>query len=328
MSLLFIDSFDHYDDNTEMGRKWDTIAGSLAWQSGRTGNCVRLFHQAYAIKQLDDYYSTIVVGFGFLASTNNQDTYFFTLNRDGTEQIQLKLVSSAINLYRGGSLLGSSSTFFSTSTWYFLELKVYSHDSSGIAQLKVNGDLEIDYSGDTLHTGYPNQFKIYVPYSTYNYFDDLYVLDDTGGTNDDFLGDIKVECLRPTGAGNSTDFTPSTGSNWQNVDDSTPDDDSTYNYHAPQGLPGTDLFTMGDLTTISGGIFGIQPVIYARKDDAGSATLAPVLRTNSTDYVYSGESLADSYEFHTSIMEENPNTATAWTVTDINNIEGGYRRTS
>jgi hypothetical protein len=68
--------------------------------------------------------------------------------------------------------------------------------------------------------------------------------------------------------------------------------------------------------------------MYCRKDDAGSADLYSVIRTGGTDYVGSGISLPNTYTFHTDILETNPDTAVAWTVADINNIEGGYRRTS
>lgn len=265
---------------------------------------------------------------------------FFNFCYDTNQQVGLRPKQSTRELevitgslsQTGGTVLGTSTYSLNLSTWYYIEFKVYIHDTAGTAEVRVNGSEWINITNvDTkgyASSAYANTWLMRGSSGGYTYIDDLYVLDTNGSVNNDFLGDVKIEVIRPTGAGNSTDFTPSTGSNWQNVDDTTPDDDSTYNYHAPQGLPGTDLFQMGDLTTISGSVFAIQPIMYARKDDAGSADLYSVLRTGGTDYVGSGISLPDSYIYHTDIVEENPNTATAWTVTDINNIEGGYRRTS
>ena len=65
-------------------------------------------------------------------------------------------------------------------------------------------------------------------------FDDIYVLDDAGSDNTDFLGDCRVETIFPDADGNENDFTASPAvSNYLNVDDGgSPDDDTTYNWSA------------------------------------------------------------------------------------------------
>lgn len=332
MSLLFIDSFDHYNSSADMALKWD-VANILDFQTGRTGNAVRWYATRYCYLNIDNK-QTLIVGFAFKpVATPLQVGDICRFYESSTEQLALGLnVDGSIYLDRGATNLATSSAGLVTTTvWSYFELKVTIDNSSGAYEFRQNENtIFSDSSVDTQESAnaYVDSFRFLGGNYTERWIDDLYICDDSGSTNNDFLGDVKVEVIRPTGAGNQTDFTPSTGSNWENVDDTYPDEDTTYNYHAPQGLPGTDLFQMADLTTISGSIFGIQPIIFTRKDDAGSADLYSVIRTNSTDYVGSGISLGDSYVYHTDILEENPNTATAWTVTDINNIEGGYRRTS
>jgi hypothetical protein len=39
-----------------------------------------------------------------------------------------------------------------------------------------------------------------------NAIDDLYVCDSTGSTNNTFLGDVRVDTVRPIGAGNYSEF--------------------------------------------------------------------------------------------------------------------------
>jgi len=335
MSLLYIDSFDHYNDNTECDRKWDYRDSDISFSTGRLGTGQSVYFNGGVRKLGKDVpdIQTIVVGFGWLHNSSSYATQFLNLMESGTTQLALQTDGSGhIQILRGGTTLETSTQTYTQGVWYYVELKATIDNSSGSYELRVGGETWFSDSGiDTQNTAnaYTDQVRIGCS-SSFNapYFDDLYILDTTGSANNDFLGDVVVECIRPTGAGNQTDFTPSTGSNWQNVDDTTPDDDSTYNYHAPQGLPGTDLFTMGDLATISGAVFGIQPVMYVRKDDAGSADIYSVIRTGGTDYAGSGISLPDTYIFHRDLLEENPDTATAWTVADIDGIEGGYRRTS
>jgi hypothetical protein len=333
MSLLFIDGCDYYTA-AQLNRKWTTFEFTPTIVAGRNGSGLYFNANNEAVtKTLSASHSTLIAGFAF--KTEALGCQFFSFMDSSSTQTTIQInPTGELEFLRSTSIsLGVTSGLgLSINTWYYLELKVTFHDTLGSYEVRLNTTPILSASGvNTQATANPtgNGVKYFTNYTPNNMtFDDIYVCDDSGSTNNDFLGDCKVEIIRPTGAGNQTDFTPSTGSNWENVDDAQPDDDSTYNYHAPQGLPGTDLFQMGDLTTISGSVFGIQPIISCRKDDAGSANLYSVIRTGGTDYVGSGISLGDSYIFHTDILETNPDTAVAWTVTDINNIEGGYRRTS
>lgn len=331
-----MDGFDHYNDTAEMAKKWNSSVVDAQFTTGRFGGQAFWFEQGNnALHVLSSNLSTFVVGFAYQyeVGASMSDNNLFSIYDDSTIQLDIYVNNDgSLSIRRGAStVLGTSAVgLVSPGVWNYIEFKA-TINNSGSYELRFNGTNILSDSGvDTQQSSnaYMNKFGFVAAGYTNRNIDDFYFLDTSGSTNNDFLGDVRIETIRPTGAGNQTDFTPSTGSNWENVDDTTPDDDSTYNYHAPQGLPGTDLFTMGDLTTISGSIFGIQPIIYTRKDDAGSADLYSVIRTGGTDYVGSGISLGDSYIYHTDILEENPNTATAWTVTDINNIEGGYRRTS
>lgn len=345
MSLLFLDSFELYGDSADLIKKWSSKggAGAVTTTSTYVRTGLRAYYQPnandYLLKWIGSDEGTIIYGAGYYINSlvsYSANGFLVSFWENGTNQVAIYNDDAGyLYAYRGlssGTLLGSTaSAVISSASWFFLEVKITFSNTVGTVDVRVNENDVINLtSQDTSNTGneWTDQFRVGGGQVYYTAIDDVYLLNGSGSTNNDFLGDIKVECIRPTGAGNQTDFTPSTGSNWENVDDITPDDDSTYNYHAPQGLPGTDLFAMGDLTTISGSIFGIQPIMFTRKDDAGSADLYSVIRTNSTDYVGSGVTLGDSYIYHIDILEENPNTATAWTVTDINNIEGGYRRTS
>lgn len=333
--ILFMDGFDFYNDNTEASKRW-TDAWDAKFVTGRFGSGQALYWEAndYLYKILPET-QEFVFGMGFQTDGISGNKAIIGFRDAGTDQVTVYVdTDGSIKVYRGqgATLLGTSATGLITdNVWYHIEGKFKIDNSTGTFEIKVGGVSVLSDTGvDTQNTANAYMNRIHFGYASAEnrYIDDLYILDTTGTENNDFLGDCRIETIRPEGVGNSTDFTPSTGANWENVDDTFPDDDSTYNYHAPQGLPGTDLFAMEDLTTISGEIFAIQPVMYTRKDDAGSVNLSSVIRTGGADYVGSGISLPDAYVFHTDILELNPDGDVDWTVTTVNAVEGGYRRTS
>jgi hypothetical protein len=91
---------------------------------------------------------------------------------------------------------------------------------------------------------------------------------------------VRIDTVRPTGAGNYTEFGhQGSSNNWDNVDDTTIDSDSSYNYSNTVGQ--RDTFDCSNLPVISGSIFGVQVNMAARKDDAGGRTLRSLTRISS-----------------------------------------------
>jgi len=153
-------------------------------------------------------------------------------------------------------------------------------------------------------------------------FDDIYFQNQSGSVNNDFLGDSRIITLKPNGAGASTQWTPSANSNYQNVDDTTSDGDSTYNYSGTVGQ--IDTFAMEDISG-SGTIKGIAINLVARKDDASARQVSPITRVGSTNYEGSAHTMAATYVMYQSIRETNPATASAWLVSEVNAAEIGYK---
>jgi len=127
----------------------------------------------------------------------------------------------------------------------------------------------------------------------------------------------------PTGAGNHTQFTPSTGSNWQNVDDSAPNGDTDYNSDGTVG--DRDSFVITDLPSVANAVKAVQYSLYARKDDAGTRQLAPFVRISGTNYDGTTVTMASSYGMFTEVKEQSPATSSAWGVSEVNGMEYGYK---
>ena len=350
MALRHLDSFDHYDIANMTG-KWNTVYKQRASyvqtiSSGNGRNSTDALYMAgggvtlgyvLARKTFDDQ-ATWIVGFAIKPTFFPVAPYFFVLAAlidVGTYQVSLNVEpDGTLGVYRGdagasGVQLGTTSSGLSTDTWAYVEWKTTIHGSTGITEVKINGESLLsleDQNTQASGNGTANQVQLGGEIVTYvgGYWEDLYICDGSGSIRKDFLGDLRVQAILPDGAGNYSQFTPSAGANYQNVDDSPPDDDATYNESSAAAQK--DSFTMGDL---AGGliaeILGVQTNLWMKKTDAGVLTASPFLRISSTDHTAASHSpSAESYADYMRIWEQNPDTAANFSVSDINALEPGY----
>ncbi|MDD3029228.1 MAG: hypothetical protein PHS57_02970 [Alphaproteobacteria bacterium] len=336
MAFRFIDGFDHYTTVAAMAEKWTTCYGNAAPnQDGRRSGSLAMAtggSYGYVLRTIDDQ-STWVIGFAFCSASapTYERTFLSLYDSSGSVQVSFTMTTTGIiRAYRGemSSLLAAASVAISNGAWGYLEFKSVIADSSGSVEVRLNGATILTFTGDTKNSsslatacsfrigGSANGAGSYL-------IDDLYVCDATGTSNNDFLGDVRVDTLLPTGAGASTQFTPvGNASNYENVCDASSDDDTTYN--EADTADSADTFVFDDLSLLGADVFGVQANIVARKDDAGTRTMAPMATIDSTDYAGAAQSLGDSYADLTHVWETNPATSSSWTESDINGAEFGY----
>lgn len=342
MTLLYLDSFDHY---TTLLDKW-TFAGGVGGQSisagnGRAGTAAlaRAYTNAgYIMSRPFPATDVIVVGFAFKMNVQPADALqlpyipHFVSDTGNPEITLFFLQNHTLQIRRGVALTGApnSGTLLATGTiplaigaWYYVEIKLFC-DNAGTCEVKVNGVTDINFAGDTLNVsanltnlafGGANACQVF-------YVDDLYICDDSGADNNDFLGDLRVDALLPDGVGNSSDFTPSAGANWQCVDENPPNDDADYVEEAT--INDHDTYTFENTPIAAGTLYGLQQAVYARKDDAGFRTLKGMIRSGGADYEGTDlHPLSDSYLYFLEIFEQDPDTAAAWLVAGLNAGEFG-----
>jgi hypothetical protein len=147
-------------------------------------------------------------------------------------------------------------------------------------------------------------------------------LNGSGSVNNDFLGNRKVVALNPDGAGDDTDWTPSAGSNYQNVDDGgLTDDDTTYNETSTDTHQ--DLYTYDDLPGDAASIDGVQVVTEVRIT-SGQMDISNVIKSGTTEDAGSATTITDtSWGTVNRIEEQDPDTATAWTPSGVNAAQFG-----
>jgi hypothetical protein len=163
-------------------------------------------------------------------------------------------------------------------------------------------------------------------YGTGIYFDDLYVANEQGSVNNDFIGECRVRCLLPNGNGNSSQLVGSDGNsvnNYQLVDEATPD---TTDYVFSSTVGDKDTYTFTDLPDTSGTVAGVQVSALGLKTDVGARTLAVVTRHASSEHdsIDLGlPTVTPAYVYE--VQDTNPVAGGAWLRTDVNAAEFGVK---
>lgn len=343
MSVQYIDGFEDYATADITAGNWNSKTASpvISAGNGRNGASLRTTATVEVVKTLDSQ-ATWIVGFAFRFTSPPPTALSISKLYDaGVGQVYLMLnVDGTLSLTRAGTAVtgGTSTSALSANTWYYIEYKVTIADSigAGTAKVNVNGITWVTVTtGQDLKAtanATANQVSIGTNTSTTSAgncdFDDLYILDGNAGAvagDNDFLGDVRVDSLFPTGTGNADVWVTDDASadNWEHTNDAAPDT-ATYVFSTTPG--DIDTYEMGNIATTASKVWAVQTGLVVRKMDAGSRSIAPVLRGADGDKVGTTHSIGDSYFNYTQVYEQNPLTSPAdWTETTVNSIEHGIK---
>ena len=330
MSIEMIDGWDHYTSN--YNRKWDTLPG-VSTGTGRYGTGLYAAPDSGGFRKLlSGNLTTIVTGFAF--ARNGLGNFALvclhdggTLGATGTNQVDVRVTSTgAVTVTRNGTVLATSANFINSQIWYYLEFKV-TIGSSAAYEVRINGTTIISGTGNTQNTAnaFANQISLNLvsgDSGRNTWFDDFYVLNTSGTANNDFLGECRIFTSYPTGAGATTQWTPSAGSNFGNVDETNPNDDTDYNSSSTVGQ--IDLYTTGALS-FTGSIACVQHTICARKDDVGTRQIAEQCRSGTTTFTGATQTMTATYFMYREVRETDPNTLAAWTLANLNSSQFGVK---
>jgi hypothetical protein len=340
MTILFLDGFENYNANADMAGMWTVGNVNTFLQAGRdaSGNSIRLNLSTDTITHSIGNHVSGVMGFGFRYNTNPIITDWFAELRETAagEHLRLYLTSSGnLEVRRVATSLSLvSARTLAEDVWNFIEWRWLINDTTGETEVRVNGKSGgwINASGlDTQNGG--NAFVDAVrlkgsenfsgrPYD----YDDFYVLDLTGGApGNTFLGDCLVETLNPSGAGAEAQWSPSAGVPFQNVDEATPDGDTTFN---SSGVVGDDdRHAMDNLVNVPSTVFAVQVQAAFRNENSGARDV----RLKAFDSVTEGQSgdktptFDPAYVFEFEVFEDHPTDANPWSTAEVNAMEAGYR---
>lgn len=301
-------------------------------------------------------HSSLLFGFAFKfsAALNTAGAYplIAILNSDAETVAYVQFTYSAgwyLQYYAGAArfsmALGGAPA---AGDWHYIECSVstFSTTATGIVKLGLNGvystsgsvitadpvyapvavhTLQLGTSGAaaTLSFGYSGG-------SGNAWYDDLYVGLPAGSNTNitDLVGDTRVDILRPTGDGNSEQFTPLSGTDsFAMVDETDQDGDTSYIASNTAGHK-TD-FTFADLSHSPTSVYGFMTHAVARRDVTGARTLRQYKRYSSTDTEASALfdlTLTSTYAPQHALWENyDAGLARAYTPTEFNTLGFGVK---
>lgn len=334
-NVYFLDSLDHYGSLALMAQKGWSVGGSSGGAIntygayGRNGTNGILIHSDGIItRALPANLQTVCFGAAIRFLTRPANSGIMYLSEPGGVHVYVAMLADgSIRAYNSAlGVLGTSapSVIANTTAHFYVEVKVFIHDTTGSIEIRVNGNTTPVLNLTAIDTkGTANAYATVVggPHSLSGsnvdmYVDDIYIADD-------FLGDVRIEALSPSGAGATTNFTPSTGANYQCVDEAaTPNDDT--DYVSSSVVNDKDTYAMGNLASVLGAVVAVAVTTYDRKDDAGARTHSHVTRLSGTEDTGAAFSPTTAYAFHQTVFTTKPGGG-AWSIADVNAMEAGLK---
>lgn len=340
MAVLWIEGFETHQTSANFDRRYALRTGSVAFQSGRVFGSAASIQASVLVTPAFATGLETTVGFAFgvnlLAQVGglNSGSQGLYIERGGVEQVHLEFVNNAgsfeVRVMRGATQLGITTSTFVYGSWHHFELKVVPNTSTGSFELRHNevnvlsaSGINTAGSGSNQADGFALRFSTT---STNARFDDIAVWGGSGVTPTNFVGDCIVEGILITGAGATTQWTPATGSNFQNVDDapnSGPTDTSNFNSSDTVGQQ--DLYAYSDLTQVDGTILAVQLDTQLAMSTTGSRNVKTKYRDPDTTVVDIATHAITQpvYSSVADVMSVNPNTGSPWDVTEIDGGQFG-----
>lgn len=253
--------------------------------------------------------------------------------RDNTVSYQQLLLEVDTGIQRlivtNGSNVGyTSASSYPVNTWVLIEVHFKLHSSSGVIEVKMDGNLQYSFTGNTLQS-YPSTVgTLYVPNSNSGqfYVDDLALNDTTGGSDNSWCGEGYVISIAPNAAGDVNDFTNSGATsqtnNYSYVDEIPPSGGTDYVYSS--NTADKDLYNIGTYDFSGYTITRAFVEARAKSSAAVGDEIKLKVKTNGTEYDSSPLALSNSYaRIVGSDYTTNPDSGFAWSQGDIDALQIG-----
>lgn len=243
MSLIFIDGFDHY---SEIRDKWQVsssfdqptfVVGRFGGQSIKKQfqNAVQSIHRLFD-KRAEVTFGMALLTPGFGGQTQS---FFRILDTSGLVRCDVSVQSSGHLVLTAGGTSIVTTYKLDNIQWNYVEVHYIPKNTAGaggVAEIRVNGNVVgfIDGATSATTTGESDNvggfgFMDDGTNSPRYEYDDFYILDGTGTTNNSYLGDVRITTLAAGADGNRNEWSPRTvgADNYTEVDE-TMMDGNTY----------------------------------------------------------------------------------------------------
>lgn len=298
-----------------------TTRGTWSGYSGRNGT-----------SSWDASVSEFYAAFGYLSNNSGNLAVCEFKSPNGNINIDIRQDATAgkFQLRRNGTVLGTGTTTYATGVWYFMEFHLVIHDTTGVYEMRINGQTEIAAatSQDTRADAGANGDKcdrLLIGGDSNQFFDDIMVNDTTGSFNTSWVGDQRISVYIPNAAGDSTGLTrggTDSGSNYGQVDERPPNDVTDYVYGTD--TTSKDLYNIPNTSGVSD-VSGVKLYLRAQKSDAGSGNIAHLIKSGSTEDVGSDVGLSTSWAAYAKLYDHDPTDSAVWSASKINALQIGAK---
>lgn len=322
MALVFVDSFNAYNS---LLLKWSS--GSASFNTNlafvRTGiQSLNPTSPGFGAQPRINFATRDVLYAGdaifiqsFGAGGANQVMGFFSQGF-GASQMDVDVSSNgSIFLVNNQTVFATSAPgIISTGKFFYLEASI--NLTTGNYQVRVNGATVLSGTA-SFPAGAIDGFFLYASPSGNQFHADFYLLDDTGGVNNTFLGAVQIFAILPDANETPLQWTPLSGQNFANVNTAPPPGDSSYVATNVAGNIDQYHYTItGPVGSYA--IKGIQHSLCARLDSAGSHTVNSQINGHTSGAPEVGSNAPGSdYEYAIFPWDQNPNTGAAFQPTDF-----------
>lgn len=226
--------------------------------------------------------------------------------------------------------------------WHRVEVEI-TFSATGSVKVWIDGTLDINSTSidtddfdagrgiDKLTTIGLGMGKNNALNTDFVWFDDIVVWDDSGS---DFTGasggsggaNWRIQTLLPQSAGDSTQFTPSSGSNFAAVDDpfsSAADGDSTYVQSGTSGH--VDLYNYPNYAVYPATIAAVKLVTRARSTGNGRAQMRAKAKVGANTANGATQEVVAYYQDYHQPFGEQPD-GSQWDLTDFSAAQFGFER--
>ena len=338
---FYFDGFDTPTAGVDISEEWTLSSGTTnytfsdlaAFDSRRAlrldGTSIRF---ARSMATAHDY---VLVGWrGWRYQSNRAaGNQWLRLSAGTTERVSLRCATAntghmAVHLGGSATATLTCNDFQVLNANNYYELEIYRHAVDGFIGLYRDGNLMASFSGDTsaMASAVDNVSfgALWSGSGIYEYFRDIYFCglsnwSAIGGNN---LGPGETAILVPD-ADEAVEFTPSAGAvNYALVDDSPHDSDATYNVSGT--VSEEDLFSHAGISTATR-IFAVAVEYTARKTEAGTLAMLPVLKSGVTRSEGDAFVPSDTYRTRTGDVHlTDPADSGAWSEAKVNALQFGY----
>lgn len=353
MAIIDAESFDH--GNTALMPLWydglsdsDAVPSTAFDSSGRwTGSSAAYINDSatsrYYVHKTSTGYAEGGVSVGLKSTSSDiaSGSHAIALCEGTTVHLTVtRNASGGFDVRRGdGTVLGSVNTAFSMAgTWVHIGLEYKIHDSTGYANLYINGvpTPVVAVSGvDTKNggsTGAITRIKLMNGtglQANFHRVDD-YLQWDVTGSFVAYPGAAKIHRVLPSAQGSENSWVGSDSNSTNNWD--LIDDQSSTDYIGTATSGAKDLSVLQDAIVASGGsVHAVQAVALVGKSDSGAAPADLQALYKSTGGTELAQTLATAAQIGVSYVwfkdawrYVDPN-GDAWTIARLNGMEGGVK---